>query len=72
MRPGFDLEGKRVLLPRAAVARDVLPHELRARGACVDVVEAYRAIVPESAGKQVTEYRDLVEKYYRALSDDLR
>ncbi len=32
----------RVLLPRAAVARDVLPETLRNAGAHVDVVEAYR------------------------------
>ena len=37
-----DLGGKRVLLVRAAVARDLLPEELRARGALVEVVEAYR------------------------------
>jgi uroporphyrinogen III methyltransferase/synthase len=47
----FDLAGKHVLLPRAAVARDVLPRALRDRGACVDVVEAYRTIVPESASR---------------------
>ncbi|UDY33996.1 uroporphyrinogen-III C-methyltransferase [Dermatobacter hominis] len=34
--------GGRVLLARAAVARDVLPDGLRARGWTVDVVEAYR------------------------------
>jgi uroporphyrinogen III methyltransferase/synthase len=34
--------GGRVLLPRAAVARDVLPEGLRAAGWHVDVVEAYR------------------------------
>ncbi|MEO7836705.1 MAG: uroporphyrinogen-III C-methyltransferase [Acidimicrobiales bacterium] len=34
--------GSRVLLPRAAVARDVLPEGLRAAGYEVDVVEAYR------------------------------
>lgn len=44
-----DLKGKRILLPRAAVARDVVPRELTARGALVDVVEAYRTVVPESA-----------------------
>jgi uroporphyrinogen III methyltransferase/synthase len=32
----------RVLLPRAAVARDVLPAGLRAKGWAVEVVEAYR------------------------------
>ena len=51
----FDLAGKRVLLPRAAVARDVLPRTLRDRGACVDVVEAYRTVVPESAVRQAEQ-----------------
>ncbi len=37
-----DLEGRRILLPRAAHAREVLPGGLRERGARVDVVEAYR------------------------------
>ena len=41
-----DLKGKRVLLPRAAVARDVVPAELAKRGAIVDVVEAYRTEAP--------------------------
>ena len=41
------LEGKRILLPRAAVARDIIPVELRKRGAHVDVVEAYRTVAPE-------------------------
>ena len=44
-----DLSGKRVLLPRAAVARDLVPVALSARGALVDVVEAYRTVVPERA-----------------------
>ena len=44
-----DLTGKRVLLPRAAVARDVIPEELRRRGALIDVVEAYRTGMPEQA-----------------------
>ena len=34
----------RVLLPRAAVARDVVPEGLRAAGWDVDVVEAYRTV----------------------------
>jgi uroporphyrinogen III methyltransferase/synthase len=44
-----DLAGKRILLPRAAVARDVIPEELAKLGAQVDVVEAYRNVVPPSA-----------------------
>ena len=42
----FPLAGKRVLIPRAAVARDVIPDELARRGALVDVVEAYRTVMP--------------------------
>jgi len=37
-------EGTRVLLPRALEAREVLPEELRAHGARVDVVPAYRTV----------------------------
>jgi uroporphyrinogen III methyltransferase/synthase len=41
----------RVLLPRAAVARDVLPDGLRAKGWTVDVVEAYRT-QPDTASDE--------------------
>jgi uroporphyrinogen III methyltransferase/synthase len=44
--PG-ELTGQRILIPRAAVARDVVPAELQRRGAQVEVVEAYRTIVPD-------------------------
>ncbi|MCC6857496.1 MAG: uroporphyrinogen-III C-methyltransferase [Bryobacterales bacterium] len=46
-----DLAGRRVLLPRAAVARDLLPSELARKGAQVDVVEAYRTVAPEGLGE---------------------
>jgi uroporphyrinogen III methyltransferase/synthase len=39
-----DLRGRRVLVARAAVARDVLPDTLRARGAEVDVVAIYKTV----------------------------
>lgn len=42
-------EGKRVLLARAKVARDVLPNELKKAGVLLDVVEAYETKVPEGA-----------------------
>lgn len=42
----YDLAGRRILLPRAAAARDVAPLQLRRRSAEVDVVEAYRAVAP--------------------------
>ena len=41
-----DLAGQRILLPRAAGARDVVPDALRQRGAQVDIVEAYRTVIP--------------------------
>jgi uroporphyrinogen III methyltransferase/synthase len=42
----YNLAGCRILLPRAAIARDLVPVELRRRGARVDVVEAYRTATP--------------------------
>lgn len=50
-----DLTGRRILLPRAAVARDLVPIELTRRGAIVDVVEAYRTEMPEDASGRVRE-----------------
>ncbi len=44
---------QRILLARAAVARDVIPDGLRAAGAKVDVVEAYRNVMPEAAPEQL-------------------
>lgn len=43
------VRGKRILLVRAKVARDVIPRELRKAGAQVDVFEAYETIVPKSS-----------------------
>jgi uroporphyrinogen-III synthase len=53
---GDHVDGKHVLLARAAVARDVIPDSLRARGATVDVVEAYRTVIP---AESVTAIRTL-------------
>ena len=40
------MRGKRVLIPRAAEAREILPQTLRQWGATVDVVVAYRTALP--------------------------
>lgn len=40
------IDGQRILVPRAAVARDVIPVELAARGASVMLVEAYQTVRP--------------------------
>ena len=45
--------GQRILLARAAVARDVIPDALRQAGAEVDVVDAYRNVLPEAAPEQL-------------------
>jgi len=50
-----DLQGRRILLPRAAVARDLVPTELVRRGALVDVVEAYRTATPQGAAAAAAE-----------------
>jgi uroporphyrinogen III methyltransferase / synthase len=41
------IKGKRVLIPRAAEAREILPETLRGWGATVDVVIAYRTALPD-------------------------
>jgi uroporphyrinogen-III synthase len=43
------IAGKRVLLARAKLARDVIPRELRKLGGSVDVVEAYETVIPQSS-----------------------
>ncbi len=51
----FSMAGAKVLLPRAAAAREVVPDALRAMGAQVDVVDAYRNVIPERAGERASE-----------------
>ncbi len=41
------IEGEKVLIPRAKVARDVLPIGLREMGAEVDIVPLYETVIPE-------------------------
>jgi uroporphyrinogen III methyltransferase / synthase len=44
-----EISGKRILLPRAAGSRTVLPTVLSASGAIVDEIRIYRADLPESS-----------------------
>ena len=39
-----NLHGLRILIPRAEIGRELLPEELRRRGAVVDVVTVYRTV----------------------------
>lgn len=43
-----DLKGRKILIPRAKVARDILPEMLRAMGAKVDVVTSYISKRPDN------------------------
>ena len=47
-----DLRGQRILIPSAAVTRDVVANGLRKRGARVEVVEAYRNVIPADAERR--------------------
>jgi uroporphyrinogen III methyltransferase / synthase len=53
------IQGKRILLARAKVARDVLPGGLKKIGAEVDVVEVYRTVKPRGGSRRL---RHLLEE----------
>ena len=59
---GVDVEGRGVLVARAAEARDVLPDTLRERGAEVDVVALYETLreQPEPAAIEAAQGADYV------------
>jgi uroporphyrinogen III methyltransferase/synthase len=50
---GVEVEGRRVLIARAAEARDVLPDALRERGAEVDVVALYETVREQPSDEAV-------------------
>jgi uroporphyrinogen-III synthase len=47
------VNGKRILLARARVARDVIPVELTKLGATVDVVEVYETVIPKESRREL-------------------
>jgi uroporphyrinogen III methyltransferase / synthase len=59
---GVEVEGSRVLVARAAEARDVLPDALRERGAEVDVVALYETVreTPEESEIELAQAADYV------------
>jgi uroporphyrinogen-III synthase len=50
-----NLAGARILIPRAATARDALPEGLRALGAAVDVVPVYRTVAELGDGPMLAQ-----------------
>jgi hypothetical protein len=58
-----DLQGRKVLLPRADIGRDLVADELRKQGADVSEVVAYRTVIVESEREGEPDiYRMLLER----------
>ncbi len=55
----MDIRGRKILLPRAETARDVIPEGLAAMGAIVDVVIVYRTI---GSGRRKEELEPLIRE----------
>ena len=60
----LDLRNRKVLIPRALVAREILPEALRKMGAEVDVLPLYETLVPRYGKKELDSVR-------RKLADGL-
>ncbi len=54
----LDLSGKKILIPRAAVARDILPESLKKQGAIVDVATTYQTV---NSGRKKEELTKLID-----------
>lgn len=65
---GDQLHGRRVLLARAAIARDIVPETLMARGASVDVVDAYQTMIPQKSAQLIAELFASVESVPQAAT----
>jgi uroporphyrinogen III methyltransferase/synthase len=61
------IKGKRVLFPKADIARDTIPEELRAAGAEVSEVVAYRTVNAESDA-HLDIYRQLLDRRIDAVT----
>jgi len=55
----FGVSGLKILIPRAEVAREILPDQLREMGATVDVAVAYKTVTDDS---KVDEIKTLLAK----------
>ncbi len=51
----IDPEGLKILLPRAEIAREILPDKLREMGADLKVVTAYRTEIPTGGGGKLAD-----------------
>jgi uroporphyrinogen III methyltransferase/synthase len=62
------LDGQRILMPRADIARDRLAEELRAAGADVTDVVAYRTVAASPDGGNYDVYRMLLDRQIDAVT----
>jgi uroporphyrinogen III methyltransferase / synthase len=67
LKAAGSIKGKRVLFPKADIARDVLPEELRRAGAEVTEVIAYRTVTAESDA-HLGIYRQLLDRRIDAVT----
>jgi uroporphyrinogen III methyltransferase/synthase len=67
LKAAGSIKGKRVLFPKADIARDVLPEELRSAGAEVTEVIAYRTVTAESDA-HLGIYRQLLDRRIDAVT----
>ncbi len=56
------VKNKKVLIPRAKVAREILPQKLKELGAKVDVVATYETILPKHKKKDIDEIINKLKK----------
>jgi len=49
----IQIKGKKILLPRAEVAREVLPEQLKSMGAKVHILPIYRTVKPRGLKKKI-------------------
>lgn len=63
----LNLDGRKILIPRALVARELLPETLRAMGATVEVLCVYETLVPDYKKEEL----DLVKMRFSGAEIDL-
>ncbi len=51
-----DLQGMKILLPRAEIARETFPEKIRKLGGEIDVFTAYKTVKPEVHGKRMKRF----------------
>ena len=52
----LEIRGQRILIPRAKVAREILPEQLRQMGASVQVVHGYQAVPPQAKEAMLSDH----------------